>query len=46
MRNFYIPMRGSNWREASHRSNRDSLNSNVDPTLDHVALKDLSKFQA
>jgi integrase len=45
MRNFYIPMRGANWREATRRTNLDYLNSQVYPTLVHVALKDISKFQ-
>jgi len=45
MRNFYIPMRGANWRAATRRTNLDYLNSHVYPTLDHVALKDVTKFQ-
>jgi len=45
MRNFYIPMRGANWRDATRRANLDYLNSHVYPTLEHVALRDISKFQ-
>jgi len=45
MRNFYIPMRGANWRAATRRTNLDDLNSHVSPTLDQVALKDVTKFQ-
>ena len=45
MRNFYIPMLGANWRAATRRTNRDYLNSHVYSTLDHVALKDVTKFQ-
>src|SRR5207249_8863232 len=29
MRNFYIPMRGANWRDATRRTNLDYLNSHV-----------------
>jgi Phage integrase, N-terminal SAM-like domain len=45
MRNFYAPMRGANWREATRRTNLDYLTSHVYPTLEHVTLKDISKFQ-
>jgi hypothetical protein len=45
MRNFYIPMRGANWRDATRRTNLDYLTSDVYPTLEHVALKDVTKFQ-
>ena len=45
MRNFYIPMRGANWRDATRRTNLDYLTSHVYPTLEHVALKDVTKFQ-
>ncbi len=38
MRNFYIPMRGANWRDATRRTNLDYLTSHVYPTLEHVAL--------
>src|SRR6266436_3695147 len=39
------PMRGANWRDATRRTNLDYLASHVYPTLEHVALKDVSKFQ-
>jgi hypothetical protein len=50
MRNFYIPTRGANFqdaprRAAPRRTNLDYLNSHVYPTLEHVALRDISKFQ-
>jgi hypothetical protein len=45
MRNFSIPMRGANWRDATRRTNLDYLNSHIYPALEHVALKDVSKFQ-
>jgi hypothetical protein len=45
MRNFCMPMRGANWRTATRRTNLDYLNSHVHPTLDHVPLKDVTKFQ-
>jgi hypothetical protein len=45
MRNFYVPMRGANWRDATRRTNLDYLTSHVYPTLEHVPLKDISKFQ-
>jgi len=45
MRNFYIPMRRANWRDATRRTNLDYLTSHVYPTLEHVALKDVTKFQ-
>jgi integrase len=45
MRNFYIPMRGANWRDATRRTNLDYLTSHVYPTLEHVPLKDITKFQ-
>jgi hypothetical protein len=45
MRKFYSPMRGANWRTATRRTNLDYLNSHVYPSLDHVALKDVTKFQ-
>jgi hypothetical protein len=38
-------MCGVNWRAATRRTNLDYLNSHVYPTLDHVALKDVTKFQ-
>jgi len=38
-------MRGANWRDATRRTNLDYLNSHVYPTLEHVALKDVTKFQ-
>jgi integrase len=45
MLNFYIPMRGANWREATRRTNNDYLRTHIYPLLEHVALKDISKFQ-
>ncbi|MBV9342593.1 MAG: hypothetical protein JO159_17120 [Acidobacteria bacterium] len=45
MRNFYIPMRGANWRDATRRSNEDYLESHIYPLLEYVALKDITKFQ-
>ena len=45
MRNFYVPMRGANWRDATRRTNLDYLTSHVYPTLEHVTLKDITKFQ-
>ena len=45
MRNFYIPMRGANWRDATRRSNEDYLQSHIYPLLEYVALKDITKFQ-
>jgi len=45
MRNFYIPMRGANWRDATRRTNLDYLTRHVYPALEHVALKDVTKFQ-
>jgi len=45
MRNFYIPMRGANWRPATRRSNDGYLKKQIYPRLEHVALKDISKFQ-
>ena len=45
MRNFYIPMRGANWRAPTHRTNLDYLTSHVYPALEHVRLKDITKFQ-
>ncbi len=45
MRNFYIPMRGANWRDATRRTNLDYLSSHVYPTLEHGTLKDITKFQ-
>jgi integrase len=45
MRNFYVPMRGANWRDATRRTNLDYLTSHVYPTLEHVPLKDFTKFQ-
>jgi hypothetical protein len=45
MRNFYVPMRGANWRDATRRTNLDYLTSHVYPTREHVALKDITKFQ-
>jgi integrase len=45
MRNFYIPMRGANWREATRRSNDGYLKKQIYPRLEYVALKDISKFQ-
>jgi hypothetical protein len=45
MRNFYIPMRGANWRDATRRTNLDYLTSHAYPTLEHVTLKDITKFQ-
>lgn len=45
MRNFYIPMRGANWRDATRRTNLDYLTGHVYPTLEYVALKDITKFQ-
>jgi hypothetical protein len=43
MRNFYMPMRGANWRDATRPTNLDYLNSHVYLTLEHVALKDVTK---
>src|SRR5215472_952997 len=45
MRNFYIPMRGANWRDATRRSNNIYLKNQIYPRLEHVALKDITKFQ-
>jgi hypothetical protein len=45
MRNFYIPMRGANWREATRRTNDGYLKKQIYPRLEHVALNDISKFQ-
>jgi integrase len=45
MRNFYVPMRGANWRDATRRTNLDYLTSHVYPTLEHVPLRDITKFQ-
>lgn len=45
MRNFYIPMRGANWRPATRHSNDGYLKKQIYPTLEHVALKDITKFQ-
>jgi hypothetical protein len=45
MRNFYVPMRGANWRDATRRTNLDYLASHVYPTFEHVPLKDITKFQ-
>jgi hypothetical protein len=45
MRNFYIPMRGDNWRPATRRSNDGYLKKRIYPRLEHVALRDISKFQ-
>jgi len=45
MRNFYIPMRGANCRPATRRSNDGYLKKQIYPRLEHVALKDISKFQ-
>jgi hypothetical protein len=38
-------MRGANWRDATRRTNLDYLTSHVYPTLEHVPLKDISKFE-
>jgi len=45
MRNFYIPMRGANWRPATRRSNEGYLKKQIYPRLEHVALRDITKFQ-
>ena len=45
MRNFYIPMRGANWRDATRRSNGIYLKNQIYPRLEHIALKDITKFQ-
>ena len=45
MRNFYIPMRGANWRPATRRSNDGYLKKQIYPRIEHVALKDITKFQ-
>jgi len=45
MRNFYIPMRGANWRPATRRSNDGYLKKQIYPRLEHVPLKDIGKFQ-
>lgn len=45
MRNFYIPMRGANWRPATRRSNDGYLKKQIYPRLEHVALRDITKFQ-
>jgi integrase len=45
MRNFYIPMRGANWRPATRRSNDSYLKKQIYPRLEYVALKDITKFQ-
>src|SRR5260370_16396297 len=44
MRNFYIPMRGANWRPATRRSNDGYLKKQIYPRIEHVALKDITKF--
>ena len=38
-------MRGATWRDATRRTNLDYLTSHVYPTLEHVPLKDITKFQ-
>lgn len=45
MRNFYIPMRGANWRGATRETNNYYLGIHVYRALEHVALKDITKFQ-
>src|SRR5258708_3727992 len=45
MRNFYIPMRGANWRPATRRSHDRFLKPQIYPRLQRVALKAISKFQ-
>jgi integrase len=45
MRNFYIPMRGANWRDATRKTNGDYLQRYIYPALEYVALKDITKFQ-
>ena len=45
MRNFYIPMRGANWRDATRASNTYYLGIHIYPVLEHVPLKNISKFQ-
>lgn len=45
MRNFYIPMRGANWRDATRETNNYYLDAHVYPSLERVALKDITKFQ-
>ncbi len=41
----HLAMRGASWRDATRRTNLDYLDSHVNPTLEHVALRDVSKFQ-
>jgi integrase len=36
---------GSNWRDATWRSNQDYLQTHIYPLLEYVALKDITKFQ-
>jgi integrase len=45
LRNFYIPMRGANWRPATRRSNECYLKMQIYPRLEHVSLRDITKFQ-
>jgi Phage integrase, N-terminal SAM-like domain len=45
MRNFYVPMRGDNWRPATRRSTDGYLKMQIYPRLEHVSLKDIKKFQ-
>jgi hypothetical protein len=45
MRNFYIPMRGAKWRPATRRSNECYLKMQIYPRLEHVSLRDITKFQ-
>lgn len=35
----------ANWRDATQRTNKDYLETHIYPLLEHVALKDISKFQ-
>src|SRR5258708_8041795 len=45
MRNFYIPMRGANWRPATRRSNHGYLQQPIYPRLQHLAPKAITQFQ-
>jgi integrase len=45
MRNFYIPMRGANWRDATRKTNNYYLDIHIYPTVEHVSLKNITKFQ-
>src|SRR5438445_10898766 len=44
MRNFYIPMRGANWRPATRRSNDSYLKKQIYLSLEHMQLKNITNF--